>query len=331
MKRSLFTVVVLLALLAGIRLAHAVPTSFTFTGRLASDGMPLDGNISLELALYDTASGGTPLWSESHSTIADNGFISVAMGGQAALELADFDGGDLWIAVTVNGTVLAPRFQIRSVPYAMHAAVCDSSDRLGNLAPSDVALASHNHDGVYAPVSHTHTGVYLPVGSTLSCGSGQKVTGLSTSGNVSCGADANTLYSAAASGGLSGTTAFSIADNGVTTSRIQNGAITTAKLASSVFGSSGTETTLARSDHKHDGVYLRNVGGGAVVIQVGAAMSSPVLFPNQTAFSNDLPVIVITPEVAGGDVRCWITRRDRHGFNYSCAGAYTYVHWIAIN
>src|SRR5690606_25383183 len=144
MKRSLFTAVVLLGIVAMTGLAHAVPTSFTFTGRLADNGTPFDGGVTLALALYDTASGGTALWTETHSTNATNGFVSVAMGGQAALDETDFDGGDLWLAVTVNGTPLNPRFQIRSVPYAMRAAVCDSADALGTLGPGDVALASHN-------------------------------------------------------------------------------------------------------------------------------------------------------------------------------------------
>jgi hypothetical protein len=138
MRQTLSTVLAALVLAGGGGVAGAVPTSFSFTGRLADGGVPVDGNVTLDLALYDVASGGSSLWSESHAAVADNGLVSVAMGGQAALDPGDFAGGDLWLAVSVDGQALTPRLQIRSVPYAMRAEVCDSADTLGTLEPADV-------------------------------------------------------------------------------------------------------------------------------------------------------------------------------------------------
>jgi hypothetical protein len=118
--------------------AAAVPASFSFTGRLADDGVPVDGSVTLGLELYDVAGGGSALWSESHATTADNGLVSVAMGGQAALDPADFGGGDLWLAVTVEGQVMTPRLQIRSVPYALRAEVCDDAEAIGGIPAAEV-------------------------------------------------------------------------------------------------------------------------------------------------------------------------------------------------
>jgi len=143
MMRKFSAVAVALVLTAGgAGIAEAFPTSTTFTARLADDGVPVEGSVTLTLALYAAASGGTGLWSETQAAQADNGLISVAMGGQTPLELATFDGQDLWLEVTVNGTVLSPRSQIRAVPYAL---VADTAQHLGSLGPTDVAEAGHTH------------------------------------------------------------------------------------------------------------------------------------------------------------------------------------------
>lgn len=74
---------------------------------------------------------------------------------------------------------------------------------------------------------HAHAGVYLPLGATLTCTGTQKVTGLSTTGAVVCGADLDTSPGAGAGLTLSGA----------------NYAVS--------FAGSGTATTVARSDHGH--------------------------------------------------------------------------------
>jgi hypothetical protein len=200
-----------LVLAVGAGDAGAVPASFSLTGRLAKDGAPVDGAITLGLELYDVAQDGSPLWSESHATVADRGVIAVAMGGDVPLDPGDFGGGDLWLGVTVDGTALSPRLAIRSVPYALRAGVCDSADSLGGLGPEDFAAAGHDH-----------AGTYLPVGATLACGGTDKVTGVdAATGDVSCAADQDTTYSAAAGGGLSvASNAFSVASGGVTRAMI---------------------------------------------------------------------------------------------------------------
>jgi hypothetical protein len=133
-RAGLVAALVVLGLGAGS--AAAVPTSFTFTGRLLDGEDPLDGDITLDLALYETSNGGTPVWAENHATTADQGMVSVALGGETPLEPATFAGGDLWLSITVNGTELLPRFQMRSVPYAMRAEVSTDSEAIGGI-PAD--------------------------------------------------------------------------------------------------------------------------------------------------------------------------------------------------
>ncbi len=167
------------ALATGVDSAQAVPTSFTFTGRLLDDGAPVEGAVTVDLALYSAISGGSPLWEETHDATADDGLVAVPLGGQAPLDPADFDGGDLWLAVTVNGTPLTPRFQLRSVPYAMRAEICDDAEAVGGIPADEVqqvldsdcsagsAIRSIDPDGAVSCEPVVAGGAGVPTGAIL--------------------------------------------------------------------------------------------------------------------------------------------------------------------
>jgi|GEM_PF-4879253 len=148
-----------LALLAGN--ASAVPNTVSFTGRITQGGTPVaDGTVNLSFELFTAATGGSSTgWTETHnSTPISNGLVYVQLGSTTGLTGADFAGSALYLEITVNGDVQSPRIPITSAPYAIRSS---TSDTLGNLAPSDVALSNHNHDGVYAAANHTHSNYAL--------------------------------------------------------------------------------------------------------------------------------------------------------------------------
>lgn len=115
-------------------------------------------------------------------------------------------------------------------------------DFAGNGIATTVARSDHHHDAVY-----------LRRGSSLSCTGGQKVVGFDpVSGNVLCGDDLDydTTYSAGAGMILDGTT------------------------LSVRFEGTGTASSAARSDHDHDGQYVRTSGDtlyGSLTLTDGAA------------------------------------------------------------
>jgi hypothetical protein len=165
MKRSLITAATVFAALAlSASAALAVPGQMNFTGRLADGSGPVTGSVNIDFKIFDAATAGTMLWEESKSGVtADAGLVYVTLGTDTgnALDATVFTGGAAWLEVTVNGDTMSPRLALLAVPYAVHAATADT---LGTLAPGDVALSNHNHNGVYAPVSHNHSAADITSG-----------------------------------------------------------------------------------------------------------------------------------------------------------------------
>jgi len=90
-----------------------------------SQGVPLEGPYTLTVALYTTATGGTPIWSELHpNTSFTGGHFSILLGNGTPpkpLDTVDWT-QPLWLGVQINtDPELAPRQQITSVPLAITA------------------------------------------------------------------------------------------------------------------------------------------------------------------------------------------------------------------
>jgi hypothetical protein len=133
--------------------ALTVPTLLSYQGRLtdpATSAPVPDGTYAVSFAIYDAASGGTLLWSESY-TGADEvpvtgGLFTVLLGSKTPLSAALFDGAERWLQVEVEGEGLAGRQRIVSVAYALQA---QNADTLDGSHASAFAAATHNHDARY--------------------------------------------------------------------------------------------------------------------------------------------------------------------------------------
>lgn len=234
--------------------AHAAPASVSFTARIQDANGPVNGEVDLTFALYALPSGGASVWKEQQSVQVDDGLVYASLGDQDPsgnpLDETIFDGAPLYLDVTVNGDHMGSRIPVLSVPYAIRAT---TADKLGDHDPSDFALSTHDHDGDY-----------LPMGANLTCASGQKVTGLSAGGDVSCGPDQDTTYTAAVGGGLSlSSGAFSVAAGGITStylaanavdsSKVLDGTLTAADLAANACGAAQVATNAIDSNKVVDG------------------------------------------------------------------------------
>jgi len=115
--------------------AGSVPDEVTFTARLLNQGAPFAGSVTLKVDLFDKASEGTSLWTETLNATASDGLVAVRLGQQMSLGKA-VELGARYLEVTVNGTVLSPRLAIGSAPYALRAEHANNAAAVGGV-PAD--------------------------------------------------------------------------------------------------------------------------------------------------------------------------------------------------
>ncbi len=141
MKRTFKTLhaagAVLLVGLGASSPAAAVPMALDEQGRLFdAAGSPVVGQAIFVFTLYDAATGGAPLWTETQAVTMDGGYFSARLGEVTPLPAGAFDGTKRYLGVAVNGDAeMTPRQAIVSVPYAL---VADNAT--GDLTPRTVSV-----------------------------------------------------------------------------------------------------------------------------------------------------------------------------------------------
>jgi len=105
--------------------AQTGPTSNTiaYQGYLEDGGAPVaDGSQSITIGLFPSPTGGTALYTETHTVATTGGVFSLAIGGGTAtsglFEIESFRDA-IWVAVSVGGTLLSPRTALQAAPYAL--------------------------------------------------------------------------------------------------------------------------------------------------------------------------------------------------------------------
>ncbi len=89
---------------------------------LDSCGRPINGTVNLAFSLYAAASGGSALWSESHTGVrVTDGLYSVVLGSKTPVPAARFTTDTVYLQVAINGETLAPRQLITSAAQALVA------------------------------------------------------------------------------------------------------------------------------------------------------------------------------------------------------------------
>ena len=98
--------------------AAAVPQTIGYQGTLTSSGSAVTGSQAMTFRLYDAATGGTLLWTETQPTVSvSGGFFSVALGSVTPLPTALNQA--LYLEVQIGATTLAPRQSINAVPFSL--------------------------------------------------------------------------------------------------------------------------------------------------------------------------------------------------------------------
>lgn len=127
-------------LLAAASASSAVPGQLTEQGRLLDTaGAPATGSVSIVFAVYDAATGGTALWTETQNITLDDGYFSARLGEVTPIPASVFDGATKYLGVKVGSDAeMTPRQTIVSVPYALMA-----NNAVGDITPTSVSVAGN--------------------------------------------------------------------------------------------------------------------------------------------------------------------------------------------
>ena len=122
--RRALTAVILAALGLNAGLGQTpLGTGFTYQGQLKQNGQPYSGSANLVFKLFDAASGGNLLGTQTLSNVTiSGGLFTVLLNANGELGASAFNGSSRWLEVTANGTLLTPRQPLTATPYAEFAA-----------------------------------------------------------------------------------------------------------------------------------------------------------------------------------------------------------------
>src|SRR5438132_1164417 len=144
-KNSLAVAATALAFVLAASSAFAQGSGFTYQGRLTDGGTAANGNYDLQFVLFDSLSGGTQVGStQTINTVAvSNGVFTVSLDFGAN----SFPGASRFLEISARPTggsftLLTPRQQITSTPYAVRSLNAASAD---SVPASGVPAGSGNY------------------------------------------------------------------------------------------------------------------------------------------------------------------------------------------
>ncbi len=123
MLHRAFGIVLTAALLAAPSTAQSGPLMVAYQARLTdASGVPLTGAQTVTVSVYGAATGGSPLYVETHPVSMVNGVATLLLGSVNPIPASLFQGAERWVGITVAPDVeMSPRLRISSVPYALNA------------------------------------------------------------------------------------------------------------------------------------------------------------------------------------------------------------------
>jgi hypothetical protein len=131
--------------LIGLSANAAIPQTINYQGLLTdSGGNPLsDSTYSVTFTIYDMASGGTNLWTETQNVSTMDGLFTVNLGAVNAISEGIFSDSSRFLGVKVNPNVeFAPRTKLVSSPFSLRVATVDGA--MGGTITSKVTIGSSN-------------------------------------------------------------------------------------------------------------------------------------------------------------------------------------------
>lgn len=107
-----------------------VPKMINYQGKITTpQGALISDTFSMVFSIYADSTGGTPLWTETQSSVkVEFGVFSVLLGSVSPIPATVFDGNTRYLGLKVGSdNEMTPRKAIVSVGYAYHSGTADTA------------------------------------------------------------------------------------------------------------------------------------------------------------------------------------------------------------
>jgi len=161
------------------RITAQIPRTISYQGLLAhADGSFIpDGNYSLTLKLYTSATGGSAIFTEVQNAVAVRGIVNVIIGSVTPLPASLAFDRAYFLGITPSGSSeLIPRTVLTAVPYALNAAHAIVADGLSTNATGVVTSINEQSGSIRllgaGGTTITNVGTNFTISSVTGSGSG---------------------------------------------------------------------------------------------------------------------------------------------------------------
>jgi len=137
-----------------------VPVKFTYQGNLRQSGFLVNGQRSMVFRVYDSSTAAAELWtSPAYTVTLSTGVFRVNL----EPVIADWQSGNLWLELEIEGNRMAPREELTSSPYAINSLLL-SGKRYSSAAaaPAGVVPGDLWYDSVAKQVSFWDGAAWQP-------------------------------------------------------------------------------------------------------------------------------------------------------------------------
>ncbi len=129
--------ILILVLFPIIALAQ-IPQTMNYQGRLEDNsGNPVtDDNYSIVFTIYDAATNGNSLWTETRSVTTEDGFFTLTLGENTSIDINTDQ--QIWLNVNIGGTDLTPRTKLSGSLSSLSTKTVENTTTAGNTVVTSI-------------------------------------------------------------------------------------------------------------------------------------------------------------------------------------------------
>lgn len=261
----------------------SAPQGINYQGRLEDNGFPATGTKQMVFRVFDVAAGGTALWtSPTQGVEVSIGLFNAVVPVPIT---ALVGGGSRYLEVQIDGTVMAPRELLNSVPYALIAKSVEGTIDVSTAGLSVLANSAASTPALYISSQTGNVGV----------GTSSPGTAFDVDGAVQFGSAAKSTFTAGG-GLLTGTVVFS---SGMATGNSFTVGASTLVVR---FGRVGVGTLAPQSALDVEGAAQFGSAAKSTFTAAGGLLTGAVVFSSGMATGNSFTVGASTLVVRFGRV-----------------------------